>query len=79
MKKRASWNLKVFILYAAVGGILLIPFSISIYQTIAAAFGIGWFMGMLNDILTQLRMMNGEKFDFDDVEVDDKPDELIKG
>ena len=78
MKKRLKHNLLVWLVYSICIYLLLIPFKIWI-TGISISLIIGFFFGVLNDILTQLRMLNGEKFDTlsDDEDVE-KPSELIK-
>jgi len=59
--------------------IALIPLQLWI-PSIGIALILGWFGGILNDILVQLRRMNGEKFPELDAEIkaQNKKDELIK-
>jgi len=74
MPHRLKHNIVVWVIYTIMFYIALIPFKIWI-PAIGLALILGWFGGILNDIILQLRMLNGEKFpEFDE----DKPDELIK-
>jgi hypothetical protein len=67
-------------MYSIVAYVLLLPLKLWI-AGIGISILIGWLGGILNDILTQLRRMNGEKFPELDAEIEEqnKPDELIKG
>lgn len=77
MKKRLKHNLLVWLVYSICIYLLLIPFKIWI-TGISISLIIGFFFGVLNDILTQLRMLNGEKFDNLSDDENEKPSELIK-
>lgn len=84
---RLKHNLLVLIIYSAVVYVLLLPLKLWVVS-IGISFIMGWVIGILNDILTQLRRMNGEKFPELDAEIIarnkkvadrvDKPDELLK-
>lgn len=75
MTHRLKHNLFVWVIYTVMFYIALIPLQIWV-PAIGIALILGWFGGMMNDILLQLRKLNGEKFPAFD---EDKPDELIKG
>lgn len=62
MTKRLKHNLSTWLMYAVVIYIVLIPFQIW-FTGISVSLLLGFFFGVLNDILTQLRMLNGEKFE----------------
>jgi len=49
-------------MYSLITYIILIPFQIWIIG-ISVAILLGFFFGLLNDIVTQLRKLNGEKFE----------------
>ncbi|MFW6233720.1 MAG: hypothetical protein ACOC3Z_03600 [Nanoarchaeota archaeon] len=58
--------------------LLLIPFKIWV-TGISISLILGILFGILNGILTQLRMLNGEKFEnLSDDKKEEKPTELIK-
>lgn len=62
MTNRLKHNLKTWIMYSLICYIILIPFKIWI-TGISISILIGFFFGLLNDIITQLRKLNGEKFE----------------
>jgi hypothetical protein len=62
MTKRLIRNLKSWLSYSVICYILLIPFQIWI-TSISISLLIGFLFGLLNDIIIQLRKLNGEKFD----------------
>lgn len=62
MSNRLKHNLKTWIMYSLICYIILIPFKIWI-TGISISILIGFFFGLLNDIITQLRKLNGEKFE----------------
>ena len=62
MTKRLKHNIRVWALYSLICYVVLIPFQIWI-TGISLSLLIGFFFGLLNDILTQLRKLNGEEFD----------------
>jgi hypothetical protein len=55
-------NLKVWFVYSIICYIILIPFQIWI-TGISISILIGFFFGSLNTIITELRKLNGEKFE----------------
>ena len=79
MTHRLKHNLLVLGIYSITVYILLLPLQLWIIS-IGISLIIGWFGGILNDILTQLRRMNGEKFPELDAEIEKEDDEpkLIK-
>lgn len=72
--KRFMFNLTTFIVYSIMMYIVLIPFKMWI-TGISISLILGFLFGMLNDIIIQLRKMNGEKFPQLDEEDDDHEDE----
>lgn len=62
MNKRLKFNLMSIVIYAVIICILLIPFEFSCLNKISTSLIIGFFFGFLNDIIIQLRKLNGEKF-----------------
>lgn len=62
MTNRLKHNLKVWMVYSIICYIIIIPFRIWI-TGISISLLVGFFFGQLNDIITQLRKLNGEKFD----------------
>ena len=62
MKKRLKHNLIVWVLYVVLIYIILLPLKLWVIG-ISISIIIGFFFGLLNDILTQLRKLNGEKFE----------------
>ena len=62
MTKILKHNLQTWAIYSIISYIILIPFQLWI-NSISISLIIGFFAGMLNDILKQLRKLNGEKFD----------------
>jgi hypothetical protein len=74
MTKRVKHNLFTWLFYSMIVYICLIPLKLWIVS-IGISILIGFLFGILNDILTQLRKFNGEKF----INLEEnKPDELIK-
>lgn len=69
MTKRLKHNLYGWLIYSVICYIILLPFQIWI-TGISISILIGFFFNMLNDIITQLRKLNGEKFP--DIEDDDE-------
>lgn len=61
MSKRLKFNLTTIIMYSIIIYILLIPFKMW-FTGISISLIIGFFFGFLNDIIIQLRKLNGEKF-----------------
>jgi len=61
MTNRLKHNIKVWVSYTLASYLILIPFHLGI-KGISVALFLGFFFGFLNDILTQLRKLNGEKF-----------------
>lgn len=72
MSNRLKHNLKCIILYATITYIILLPFKLYVLS-ICISLLLGFFFGFLNDIITQLRKLNGEVFDNvdEDVVIDD--------
>lgn len=62
MTKRLKHNITVWLIYSLICYIVLIPFQIWI-TGISISLLIGFFFGLLNDIITQLRKLNGEGFE----------------
>lgn len=62
MKNRLKRNLNIILMYALIAYIVIIPFQIWI-TGISISLLIGFFFGFLNEIITELRKLNGEKFD----------------
>jgi len=62
MTNRLIHNLQVWIVYSIIIYIILIPFQIWL-TGISVSILLGFFFGCLNDIILQLRMLNGEKFE----------------
>jgi hypothetical protein len=62
MTNRLKHNLTSIIIYAIIAYLLLIPFKMWI-TGISISIFIGFFFGFLNDIIIQLRKLNGEKFE----------------
>jgi hypothetical protein len=62
MTNRLKYNLKTWVVYSLICYIILIPFQIWI-TGISISVLIGFFFALLNDIIIQLRKLNGEKFD----------------
>lgn len=60
-KTKLRHNLKVWLIYILFCYIILIPFKMWI-TGISISILIGFLFGLLNDIITQLRKLNGEKF-----------------
>jgi hypothetical protein len=60
MAKRLKRNLKIWTIYSLICYIILIPFQIWI-TGISISILLGFFFGLLNDIITQLCKLNGEK------------------
>lgn len=78
MNKIIKHELKIFLLYSFMVYLLLIPFKIWV-TGISISLILGILFGILNGILTQLRMLNGEKFEnLSDDKKEEKPTELIK-
>jgi len=62
MNKRLKHNLKVQSIYTFMVYILLLSFGMGI-KSIFLSILIAFLFGLLNDIIIQLRKINGEKFD----------------
>ncbi len=62
MNNRLKHNLKVWIVYTIACYIILIPCQIWVIG-ISISIILGFFAGQLNDINTQLRKLNGERFE----------------
>lgn len=62
MTNRLKQNLKVWVVYSLTCYIILIPFKIWLIG-ISISILIGFFFGLLHDIIIQLRKLNGEKFE----------------
>ena len=62
MTNRLKHNLKTWLVYSFVAFILL-KIVVPIGWSIVGSIMIGFTWGMMNDILTQLRKLNGEKFE----------------
>jgi hypothetical protein len=62
MKNRLKYNLKVWVVYSLICYVIILPFKLWLVG-ISISILIGFFFGLLNDIITQLRKLNGEKFD----------------
>jgi len=60
MTNKLKHNLKTWIMYSLICYIILIPFKMWI-TGISISILIGLFAGFLNEIITQLRKLNGEK------------------
>jgi len=61
MSKRLKHNLVTALIYSVMVYIVIIPLKLWIVG-ISISIILGFLFGMLNDILTQLRKLNGEKF-----------------
>ena len=61
MKNRLKHNLSTFLIYSVIIYVILLPFQMW-FIGISLSILIGFFFGLLNDIITQLRKLNGEKF-----------------
>ena len=59
MPNRLKRNLKVLIAYSLTCYIILIPFKVWI-TGVSISILIGFFFGLLDDIIMQLRKLNGE-------------------
>jgi hypothetical protein len=62
MTKRLKFNLISWLMYTVIFYVVLIPFQIW-FCAIPITIILGFFAGILNDIVIQLRKLNGEKFD----------------
>lgn len=62
MSNRLKINLKRIFMYAAIVYVLLIPFKMWV-AGISISMLIGFFFGQVNEIIIQLRKLNGEKLD----------------
>ena len=60
--KRLKFNLLTIGIYAIIVAVLFIPWHFEILKTINLSILLGFFFGFLNDIIIQLRKLNGEKF-----------------
>ena len=76
MKNRLNHNLFSWLFYSIMIYVLLLPLQLWVVN-ISVSIILGFFAGMLNDILTQLRKLNGEKFP--NLEDNEDKTELIKG
>lgn len=61
MNKRLKHNLTTWTIYSIISYVVLLPCGLFV-AGISIAIFLGFFFGILNDILTQLRKLNGEKF-----------------
>jgi len=61
MSERLKHNLLVLLIYSVIIYIILLPFGLWI-TGIPISILIGFLFNMLNDIITQLRKLNGEEF-----------------
>jgi hypothetical protein len=61
MNNRLKHNLITLSIYSVFVYLLLTPFKM-FWEMIPVSILIGFFFGMLNDIIIQLRKLNGEKF-----------------
>lgn len=59
--KRLKFNLQSWVLYAVICYIILLPLKMYVIG-ISISLIIGFLFGILNDIVIQLRKLNGEKF-----------------
>jgi hypothetical protein len=64
MTKRLKHNLFAFALYTVIVYIVLLPLKLWIVG-ISISLLVGFLFGLLNDVITQLRKLNGETFDID--------------
>jgi hypothetical protein len=62
MTNRLKFNLKTWVAYSLICYIIIVPFQLWI-TGISISILIGFLFGLLNDIIIQLRKLNGEKFD----------------
>lgn len=62
MTKRLKHNLKVLSLYTIIIYLILLPLQLYIIS-IPISILLGFLFECLNEIITQLRKLNGEKFD----------------
>jgi hypothetical protein len=63
MKNRTKHNLIVWGIYSLGALLLLLPFDFTWMQSICLSIGLGFTWGLLNDVILQLRMLNGEEFE----------------
>ncbi len=73
MSKRLKRNISTILIYAVTSYVLILPLSIFSWKFFIANIGIslilGFCLGFINEILTELRKLNGEKFPhLDDME-----------
>jgi hypothetical protein len=61
MSNRLKHNLLTALIYSVVVYIIILPLKLWVIG-ISISILIGFFFGLLNDIITQLRKLNGEKF-----------------
>lgn len=73
IKKRLKHFLKTYVLYSVSVYILLIPFQMWV-ECIGLSLLIGFLFSLGNEIITQLRKLNGEKFP----NIEDDKDDKIK-
>lgn len=76
MNKRLKHNMKVIGIYSIVIYIILLPFQMW-FTGISISILLGFLFNLGNDIITQLRKLNGEKFPNLEEKEDDKI-EMIK-
>jgi len=62
MSNRLKRNLKTWLVYSIICYIVLIPFQMWI-TGISISLLLGFLFGLINDVIFQLRKLNGEKFD----------------
>lgn len=62
MTKRLKFNLKTWLFYTIMFYIIILPYQ-NYITGISVSLILGFFAGIFNDIIIQLRKLNGEKFD----------------
>lgn len=64
MKKFKDYLISIGI-YGSIAMVMLIPFheSLTFGKAVSISLGIAFTWGMLNELITQLRKLNGEKFE----------------
>ena len=77
MTNRLKHNLTTWGIYTVIIYIVLIPCHIWV-ASISISILLGFLFGMLNDIVTELRKINGEKFPNLENKKPEKKDELLK-
>lgn len=61
MSNRLKHNILGWLIYSVIVYIILLPFGLW-FTGISISILVGFLFNMLNDIITQLRKLNGEKF-----------------